>query len=486
MADRRLRPPLRHLALWACLLLAAAVAPAELPKEPSAAAEPLEIAPLLRPFVKTLSRPIHTWHYATRQRMGLPDGPVAPDDPALQTYLQQKFTRYWDLSLEPAEGSMVSGLYMAFDPVASRAYGGVGDGWGLVQIPLGKGFSFVDVRLWGDERDKAKKLPADLQEKLRQRGCKAQTAASLLTMMESRACREIAVRTMTELDVDGILYTFPVANFANCADRPKGALILFRPEAVDLPHVRVFTNESPADAMAGERRRIRDLFERAQQAGSVRTPPWPDLAATPVPAAMEPWMKEHLFGCGTYLEDRMLDLVNGDDLAYWTEQSRLAPGSADVRYYLAAALDRRGQREQAVAQYLEALRLDPSHVPAINDLARIRAASPDAKLRDAAEAVRLAEQLVSLTQYRQRTEWPKAYKTLCSMTLAMAYHAAGVSDRAEGYARHAFETATQQHAASATPLSAKRLEEARQLLAAYGAKSAQAEPKPAAASAQHP
>jgi tetratricopeptide (TPR) repeat protein len=484
MADPQHQTPFRHAALWACLLLAAAVAPAEPPKEPSTAAEPLQIAPLLRPYVKTLSRPIHTYHYATRQRMGLPEGPVAPDDPVLRTYLQQKFTRYWDLSLEPAEGSMVSGLYMAFDPVASRAYGGVGDGWGLVQIPLGKGFSVVDVRLWGDERDKAKRLPADVQEKLRQRGCNAQTAATLLTMMESRACREIAVRTMTELDVDGILYTFPVANYTNCPERPNGALILFRPEAVDLPHVRVFTHESPADAMIGERRTIRDLFERAQQAGSVRTPPWPELASIPVPAAMEPWMKEHLFGCGTYLEDRIIDLGTGDDLAWWTEQSRLAPGSADVRYYLAATLDRHGQREQAVAQYLEALRLDPDHAPAINDLARIRAT--DAKLRNPDEAVQLAEKLVSITQYRQRTEWPKSFKTQCSMTLAMAYHAAGVRDRAEGYARHAFETATQQHADTATPLSAKRVEEARQLLAAYGAKSPQAELKPAAGEAQRP
>jgi len=75
-----------------------------------------------------------------------------------------------------------------------------------------------------------------------------------------------------------------------------------------------------------------------------------------------------------------------------------------------------GRTREAVAQYREALRLNPNLTGVLNKLAWVLATSPEDELRNGAEAVRLAERACELTQYRE---------PLFLGTLAAAYAESG-------------------------------------------------------------
>jgi len=94
-----------------------------------------------------------------------------------------------------------------------------------------------------------------------------------------------------------------------------------------------------------------------------------------------------------------------------------------------------GRTSEAVQQYQQALKLDPELVEALNDLAWIRASSPDSALRNGAEAVRLAERACHLTH----NEAP-----LLLGTLGAAYAAAGKFDAAAATAEMASTLAASQ------------------------------------------
>jgi Flp pilus assembly protein TadD len=67
--------------------------------------------------------------------------------------------------------------------------------------------------------------------------------------------------------------------------------------------------------------------------------------------------------------------------------------------HLGMTLDQLGWKREAVGQYREALRLEPNQVEALNNLAWTLATSPDAALRNGAEAVNLAQRACDLTHY---------------------------------------------------------------------------------------
>ena len=75
-----------------------------------------------------------------------------------------------------------------------------------------------------------------------------------------------------------------------------------------------------------------------------------------------------------------------------------------------------GRIEEAVSRYREALRLDPTNVTALNNLAWILSADSDPRNRVGAEAVELAERACELTSYHQ---------PVVIGTLAAAYAEAG-------------------------------------------------------------
>jgi cytochrome c-type biogenesis protein CcmH/NrfG len=71
---------------------------------------------------------------------------------------------------------------------------------------------------------------------------------------------------------------------------------------------------------------------------------------------------------------------------------------------------------EAIGHYREAIRLQPDSVEALNNLAWILAASPEAKFRNGAEAVDLATRACELTKYQN---------PITLTTVAAAYGEAG-------------------------------------------------------------
>jgi tetratricopeptide (TPR) repeat protein len=115
-------------------------------------------------------------------------------------------------------------------------------------------------------------------------------------------------------------------------------------------------------------------------------------------------------------------------LAAFREAVRLQPGVAKYLYDVAHALGAAGQAEAARASYREALRLDPNWPAAARRTAWALATRPDPAARNAALALRLAEQACEATGYREA-----GYVD----TLAAAYAEAGRFPDAQAAARQA-------------------------------------------------
>ncbi len=110
----------------------------------------------------------------------------------------------------------------------------------------------------------------------------------------------------------------------------------------------------------------------------------------------------------------------------------LGQASDDTRRLLAGTLVRAGQVENALRAYGGILRDNPDDLDALNNAAWIRATCADARLRDGAEAVRLAE--------RARDRSPQPVAVFFS-TLAAAYAEAGRFPEAIGACGRALELA---------------------------------------------
>ena len=67
------------------------------------------------------------------------------------------------------------------------------------------------------------------------------------------------------------------------------------------------------------------------------------------------------------------------------------PARAKALYKKGLAVQRSGDKPAGIALFYQAIQADPGHAPVRNHLAWLRGCDPDPKLRDGAEAVRLAE-----------------------------------------------------------------------------------------------
>ena len=103
-------------------------------------------------------------------------------------------------------------------------------------------------------------------------------------------------------------------------------------------------------------------------------------------------------------------------IAHFQKAVEINPNSADVRNNLGVALVRTGNVEEALAHWREALRAEPNHLAVLNQTARVLATSPEASVRNGAEAVALAERAARLSGGRE----PEILDTL-----AAAYAEAG-------------------------------------------------------------
>jgi Flp pilus assembly protein TadD len=110
----------------------------------------------------------------------------------------------------------------------------------------------------------------------------------------------------------------------------------------------------------------------------------------------------------------------------------LRPDNLDARTNLAQLLSNEGHGSEAAGQFRAALALRPDHPQALAGLAWIRATSADPAVRDAGEAVRLAERAAEATRHRDIGALD---------ALAAAYASAGRFDDAVRIARLAVDVA---------------------------------------------
>jgi tetratricopeptide (TPR) repeat protein len=103
-------------------------------------------------------------------------------------------------------------------------------------------------------------------------------------------------------------------------------------------------------------------------------------------------------------DDLGLDLVNRGDLPaaleHFAQAIKIAPDYAEAHRNMALALIAAGRLSEARSHLYETLRLKPDDVDALNDLAWLLATARDAKVRDAHEALRLAQHAAGLTQQK--------------------------------------------------------------------------------------
>ena len=99
---------------------------------------------------------------------------------------------------------------------------------------------------------------------------------------------------------------------------------------------------------------------------------------------------------------------------------------------MAAALLEGDRQADAIFHFSETIRLDGSDYVSLNNLAWIRASHPDSRLRDGAEATRLARRACELTGYKD----PYSLDTL-----AIAYAETGQFNEAIATAEKALELA---------------------------------------------
>ena len=120
-------------------------------------------------------------------------------------------------------------------------------------------------------------------------------------------------------------------------------------------------------------------------------------------------------------------------LEHYRRASAIRPDNVESHANLGQLLSIRGRAAEAAAQFAEALALRGDNVQALGGLAWIRATASDPALRDAAEAVRLAERAAEATRRRDVTALD---------ALAAAYAAAGRYEEAVRVARTGLELST--------------------------------------------
>ncbi|MBI5281469.1 MAG: tetratricopeptide repeat protein [Candidatus Solibacter usitatus] len=133
----------------------------------------------------------------------------------------------------------------------------------------------------------------------------------------------------------------------------------------------------------------------------------------------------------------------GDEaVRQWRRALETNASPAEARVNLGGALMMQGKHAEALAQLREALRLEPDRTAIMGNMAWLLAASPDAKVRNGAEAVALGERAAALTGRKD---------AVILDTLGAAYAEAGRFAEAARSAREALSLAEQRKDAEMTP-----------------------------------
>jgi len=136
-----------------------------------------------------------------------------------------------------------------------------------------------------------------------------------------------------------------------------------------------------------------------------------------------------------YLESGRAD----ESLAHLQEALEIEPNLLDAHYNLGNTYLQMGNAEEALAHYQRALEIDPDDTQAMNNMAWILAAWPDAHVRNGFKAVALAQRADELTRGQSH---------FISATLAAAYAETGRFEDAVKTAERAFRLASAEGAAA--------------------------------------
>jgi len=165
-------------------------------------------------------------------------------------------------------------------------------------------------------------------------------------------------------------------------------------------------------------------------------------------------IKPHLLGPHTNL-GRALQLQNKLDeaLDHCRQDLENVPDFAEAHANMGYILQLQGKLDEAIEHYNQALRSKPYLLKALNSLAWLLSANPDANTRNTDKAVRLAEHAAVLTKYR-------SVEVLD--ILAVAYASAGQFDHAVTIAQTAFSLACTNNDSELADQISRRLELYRQ------------------------
>jgi hypothetical protein len=271
-----------------------------------AGADTWSLAEELQPYVKQLSQPIYTFHYATREAMKIPTtGPLDLNSTILQNHVRDWANYFWDLS-QPGDTGMVRGFYLATDPVVSRDFGK--SNWILYRVELPAGTRYLDVHPLVSGA--LEQVSPAVQAKLLAAGCNETKWKYVLYKSFDKNCRKIALQTLKDLQVTLIDYDWVSADYTFCTSRPNDAFILLKPEAIAPADIKIFYAEmigSSADEQA--QRSIESFFLRvqpnAEESGSTapETSPqtyalWRDLNNPAISDEdFKNYLTAHIYGC---------------------------------------------------------------------------------------------------------------------------------------------------------------------------------------------
>jgi len=124
------------------------------------------------------------------------------------------------------------------------------------------------------------------------------------------------------------------------------------------------------------------------------------LVIASVAIAYRPLMARYRYSLGyTWNQRNEFDKA----IAEYSEAIRLNPNSADLYRYRAFAWSRAQEQDKALADYTEAIRLEPNDSLAHNSVAWILTTCPDERIRDTKRAVESATKACELSRWEQPT-----------------------------------------------------------------------------------
>jgi len=122
-------------------------------------------------------------------------------------------------------------------------------------------------------------------------------------------------------------------------------------------------------------------------------------------------------------------------VSQFSEAIRIDPDYAGAYYNLGKIFANQGKIEDAILYYRKTLHIDPNMTQALYNLSWILATHREAEYRNGEDALKLAQRLCKITQYKQ----PLAFDSL-----AAAYAEVGSFDSAVSTAKKAFKLALDQ------------------------------------------